>query len=280
MAEETTSVGDKLTEFRTVYLRAIAQAWIDPKFRAEFLENPSRALQATFQFEWPWDSIVLRVKAHDKFVWTGSDWAWPANEEDSLTLYIPEAVKSPPTSSTHDPILPEEQARALADYYKQRPSLFGTSRDSASSGANKTNTSHQLLQGASWEFSGDSALIGGFMPDARGFLNLEVALVSAMAKAWANTQFRRILFEDTCLALKSVRGYKTPWNMKVRFQPDPAASWNAGTAQTPGASRWRVLTPHALELCLPTAPQDARDQAIGLATYNATGAEYPFTCCA
>jgi hypothetical protein len=37
--------------------------------------------------------------------------------------------------------------------------------------------------------------------------------------------------------------------------------------------------PHTLKLYLPSKPRSLESEPVALAAYNASGAEYPFTCC-
>lgn len=53
-------------EFRTIYLRAIAQAWVDPKFSTHLTSDPTGALQSQFGYHWPWgNACTLIIKPSD-----------------------------------------------------------------------------------------------------------------------------------------------------------------------------------------------------------------------
>ena len=100
--------------------------------------------------------------------------------------------------------------------------------------------------------------------------------MSAMAKAWDNEAFGKLLLgDDPTAALASIRGYSAPWALRLLVKNDETARWDESSKEG-----WSALSKHELRLNLPAAPAPVADQSVALAAYNSTGAEFPFTCCA
>ncbi|HKO48751.1 MAG TPA: BMA_0021/BMA_0022 family TOMM bacteriocin [Polyangiaceae bacterium] len=284
----------QLMKFRTVYLRAIALAWLDKEFKGSLQGDARRALHDAFHFEWPWTDLELKVRAEDEFEWIGNNWIWPAKQEDKLTLRIPlspagvarQNSKGGSLGSSPDHRGKPSAGPALAAYYYQRPSLLNGLPKASSIANNNFSVcfTHHFARHVAYgcvseepSMSGNDPLNLGFLPSSIGFANFEVALVSAMAAAWVNPNFAKALQNNPIAILRTIRKYSPPWNMIISIENDEAASYVAD-ARNPGQGTWEHLSPHSLELCLPAAPKHS-EQAIALAAYNATGAEYPFTCC-
>lgn len=272
---------DQLLDFRTAWLRAVAHAWMDMKgFGKELMEHPTEAITKV-DGAWLWEKdIELRVEKAPQLQWIGDNWVWPKdlNKEEHLTLYVP----------LRPNIEPEYHAAALADYYTARPSLFGNgaSPDVVSSLFDPSifNSWNSVLAEQI-----DAPLLGsriasrepphgGFVPNQVSFLDFGVALLSIMAKAWENENFAALIVQDENVveALSTVRGYRPPWKLNLAIRDDEQARWHEKAVL---AHRWEPLRPHELVLHLPEPPQEPREQSIALAAYNATGAEFPFTCC-
>jgi ribosomally synthesized peptide (two-chain TOMM family) len=280
---------DALMSFRTAYLRAIAMAWIDPKFMARLTDKKQgarKAMESVPQFEWPWgDSLELFVRLEKdpqaQLVWVGDDWVWPTakGHKDELLLRVPLDPKSAGVSDA-------KRALALADYYRQRPTVFGDGAWSTSNamlrsaGGNPTLFAEALFQLApavgDRQFAGHAPLPNGFMPDQNGFLNLGVALLSVISRAWEYPRLIEVLLDEPAVTLQSVRGYKTPWDLEIKVENDRYARWSESAGDD---KPWKPLKPHRLTLTLPTRPETQTHHPLALAAYNATGAEYPFTCC-
>jgi ribosomally synthesized peptide (two-chain TOMM family) len=262
----------------------VALAWKERRFVKELEDDPKAALFDKFKFRWPWPSaLTLAVNVDEGLRWAGDDWVWPSDNEDSLTLYLPISKGRPKHES--------DRALALAGYYAQRPSIFGTAGGGGSTprgqslvtsaGLDVTDTgglplSNFLLSSAPVRFSGNGPPPDGFTPSSGSFADFEVILISALAKAWNNEAFAELIQSDTSLsiALQTIKGYTSPWRLILRILDDETATWN------PEQMIWAKLTPHVLALNLPDRPPAVSDQPIALAAYNSTGAEYPFTCCA
>jgi hypothetical protein len=312
----------QLLAFRTTWMRCIATIWsqmeaassteptdsalyqkmrLDKDVKAATKNNNAgKTLALTFTpFQWPWpDTLNLFVQRFgdepEQLRWIGDDWAWCEKNADFLLLRLPLR----PKVSAKTPLDPKYFVRALADYYHQYPSIFGTvgggggtprgvslvtsaALDVADAPA--LSISDYLLSSSPVRFGGHAPPPGGFIASAGGFLNLEVVLVSALAKAWGNLNFADLLDSTkkqvtlttpasalTGAALSTIRGYTSPWRL---VEDDPTIQWDE-------TSGWHDPTPHLLGLNFPEKPQSFSDLSVALASYNSTGAEFPFTCCA
>jgi ribosomally synthesized peptide (two-chain TOMM family) len=274
---------DSLLEFRTVWLSAIAKAWIEPSFRQVLLTSSptEKVLSDTFLYPWPWqDTLTLRVVDAEGFEWVGDDWIWPSATPagEGLTLYVP---LEPPTGSSSHPLSPEEQATALADYYRLRPSLLTATGPLKDWGFNVSSAFLDHLKAPPSPIvatqHGSPEPQGGFVPNDAEFANFEVALLYAISKAWENSAFRRYLQDSPQFAIASCHGYHPPWPLPLRIQNDTGARWQPHSKDP--FRKWQNLSPTVLTLSLPQKPEEVREYGIALAAYNATGAQYPFSCC-
>jgi ribosomally synthesized peptide (two-chain TOMM family) len=268
---------NKLMEFRTTYLRAVAEAWADPAFHHQLTTKGQtiHALEQRFAYQWPWNGVCdLEVSHHAKhFEWLGDEWIWSKYLFESLTLSLP--LHAPPQAKS---MAHGTQAMALADYYRQRSSLF-----SDDWGQDPDPDKHGGIDARPAVSPGSGAPIGGFVPGDQSFETFKLVLLAAIAKAWTDDEFKRKLEIDSATALHSIRGYTLPWEMTIRIQHDENARWHAASKSPDGQethrSRWTFGEPHTLKLYLPTRPSVPASEPIALAMYNAAGAEYPFTCC-
>lgn len=285
----------KLLEFRTTYLRAIAKAWTDPEFRAALMSRPIEVLDEKFGYVWPWKmECALEIKdAAGRFEWNGSEWIYLGDLLESLTCYLP-----------LDPVvITGNRSIALADYYQQRPALFSdkgigmqdpgrdsmpqgdpildasviSDKDSAILDDLKDLENLQKRRGLSVRGpSGSGERPPRLMPADEEFTAFQVALIAAMAKAWIDPLFKNRLLNNATDALTAIRNYKVPWDLTIQVKEDTWSKWNVEK------SCW-VFDPQrpnaVLKLFLPPKPTDISSEPLALAMYNATGAEYPFTCC-
>jgi ribosomally synthesized peptide (two-chain TOMM family) len=270
---------NQLMLFRTIYLRSIAEAWANPSFRSDLLTDAVAAMRNYFGFAWRWGSICSLTVFEDRrsLRWIHDRWVWSRNTGEGLTLNVP--LSPPPGTSA------AQQSRALADWYRQRSSLFsddwGTPygpdgpQQSAPPGAG------QALPDVG---TGSPAPDGGYMPSSEDFASFKVVLLAAIAKAWGDERFRQKLQIDATTALRDIRGYELPWDLGIYLCDDPAATWKSPDPGNPPdhhQSYWTNETPHALKLLLPAKLDqvDVTCEPVALAMYNAAGAEYPFSCC-
>jgi ribosomally synthesized peptide (two-chain TOMM family) len=289
---------EQLLSFRTVWLQAVAQAWVDDGFKKNLMDpgGAEAALLSKFGYQWLWGTVRFKVREEESFVWKNDrsglcshrrvavrslglpkkisfkrhwDWAVVEQHPECLLLRLPLSA---------DGIDPEDQSRALADFYKSQPTLFGNSGGAAAAVAalpaphaaavapqTAMNRSYDRLETSPYE---------KFIGPANEFANFQVALISFIARCW---QTNRRPSTDKGLEKRLFRGvldnYCIPWDMLLKIEHDPTTHWDRN-AQT-----WTTPAPHELQLSLPMKPAEPRDFAVALAAYNATGAEFPFSCC-
>ncbi|WP_437327089.1 BMA_0021/BMA_0022 family TOMM bacteriocin [Sorangium sp. So ce381] len=257
---------NQLMEFRSTYLRAIAEAWADPNgFGKELTgDNPTSVLKDRFGYIWPWPrTCELQIaRADEDFRWIHDEWVWPSDLLDCLTLRLPLAPKRsaarPGYDGLREDLRPEDYSRALGDYYRQRPSLFSDqwireydqhgvhARPQDKGGGSNLRADHGVQHVGRRErgrepggccHEGEQAgqervglhsgpPAGGFVPDDSSFAELNVVLLAAVAKAWSDEEYRRALKNDLASALRTIRGYRLPWTMSLRVEEDGAALWH------------------------------------------------------
>lgn len=283
----------ELMNFRTMFLRAVAQAWADPEFRKQLLAAPEQALWAYFQYRWPWPNAceLQVVDSKHRFNWTHNEWVWSNALHEDLFVYVP---------LDPDAIDAKDHAVALADYYRARESLFQDDwgehdnpnpqipqceKPSVPRPTPRLNERERMEQGQSSGFgviSEQTPLPAeGLVPSDNDFAAFQVALLAAMGRAWQDLEYRELLQRDAIKALAAIRGYKLPWDIGLRVQHDPGARWNPPHLQSNRPicqSYWSLPRKAILRLALPERPERLVSEPIALAMYNATGAIYPFTC--
>lgn len=265
MTQTQTRTQNQLLEFRTMFVRAVAEAWADPVWGAALTaKGGARSLAVLNErfsdYHWPWKGVWdLRV-VESGSRWVDHEWIWPSTLPESLTLFLPLFP-----SEANGIGSPAKRARALADYYQQRPLLFADTLPLLYSPRGPA-----VSEAAAEGFGLDH----GLMPSDRDFTEFKIALVAAVARAWADPAYLDVLTTNATIALNRIPHYKVPWDLAVRVQHDDKISWS----ETAGWS-WDCMTPNILMLYLPPAPTEMNSQPLALAMYNAAGAKYPFTCC-
>lgn len=265
MTATQTRTQNQLLEFRTMYVRAVAEAWADPEWgHALTAHRGAKSLAVLKQrfsdYHWPWAGVwELRIVKSES-QWVTHEWIWPSTLPESITIYLP--LFPSETNGIGDPAL---RARALADYYQQRPLLFADTLPLIYSPRDRDGIV-TAAEGA--------GLDHGLMPSDRDFTEFKIALVAAMAKAWADRSYLDVLTTNATVALNRIPNYTVPWDFAIRVQNDEKISWS----ETEGWS-WNSMSPNILTLYLPPAPTELNSQPLALAMYNAAGAKYPFTCC-
>lgn len=262
---------DAFTQFRTAWLRAIATAWVKNQ-EADLIANPKK-----YMGTWPddWNRLDLVVHPEPHLLWVGDSWSWviektPTGEtrEDSLLVYLPISTAIPEA----------ERPIALAAYYAGRASIFSKGTPEPSHGrvprtAGTTTLSTEHPIGAVF-YPPPGPNPNGLFPSPTSFSDFSVALISALAQAWADENFAKRLVQDPKSTL--ARNFKMPWAMNIAIQDDPGPQWNSVEGNWDFTSEKN----NELTLCLPAKPKGGGNkQTVALAAYNATGAEYPFTCC-
>ncbi|HEY1690564.1 MAG TPA: BMA_0021/BMA_0022 family TOMM bacteriocin [Polyangiaceae bacterium] len=256
---------DDLMQFRTVHLRAVARSWSDPAFKSRLVADPKGTLKSEFGFDFPWPFLDL------KFGTNGPHWdpqntgGWfgtsaPATSTaSSITLILPvdasriTVTSSASSSGTSGPFTPADRAKALSDYYQQRPTLFGA-KPAPTGGVIMPQQSFELGLG-SW----------------KDFLEFGGVTLRAIALAWARPEFATQVQDDALAALQAWLGYTCPWNLRIVVATQ-AFTWARDRGE------WTNLPNNVLEVDLPETPK-VDFQPVALTAYNNTGSAYPFTCC-
>jgi ribosomally synthesized peptide (two-chain TOMM family) len=245
---------DDMMRFRTSYLEAIARAWVDEKFFHAMTDKNAKGYDGWRFLRRPrphWNvelAFGVDTLPGNGFrpELTGS-WVGP---KALLSLCFPQA-----------PVI-EQQAEALAAYYKAMPSPFGQGHPSADPWDEREQ--HQQPLGDSDGSAGSGM---GHWSDA---LVLGGTLVRALALSWSEPLFCEQFFGGRALdALQNWLGYTLPWNMDLQAEPARDMKWN-GRAWTP-------MPRNRLTLWVPNRPE-TKHRALALAAYNQTGDAYPLTC--
>ncbi len=104
---------DQLTEWRSVWLKAVALSWKDPAFKQELLADARRALEVYFDYTLPTsvDLKVVEPASPDTMGWRqrGGQHAW--------SLPLPKLEMALPPKPKDDNL----QAVALASYDPHHP---------------------------------------------------------------------------------------------------------------------------------------------------------------
>jgi ribosomally synthesized peptide (two-chain TOMM family) len=271
---------DKLMLFRTIYLRSVAEAWANKDFHKKLIHDPVSAMREFFGFEWPWPHVCeLRVEETTQFEWIGDDWVWTPCQGESLTLRVPLEPRG---------IEPSQRAMALADFYRQRSSIFTDDWDTQYGPDGPKHPEAKHGESVSTGFGGElgpgsGPPAGGYVPGPEVFANFKVVLLAAIARAWEDSKFRRKLELDTATGLHAIREYELPWKLLIRVVDDVGAKWNPPGDQTKHPRKHQSFWSHdkknVLRLLLPSQPDEPACEPLALASYNATGAQFPFTCC-
>ncbi len=228
--------------------------------------------------------------------WIKNQWVWSRQRGEGLTLYVP-------LSYAMTNIKADQRGMALADWYRQRSSLFSDDWGTVYNASGPQQTPPQSAsQTPKQPPSGDLDFVvseapavsshspapeGGYLSGSQDFESFKIVLLAAIAKAWEDDDFCTKLQIDAATALSKIRSYELPWDLGIEIRDDTWGSWTPpdSTAKAgSGQSFWSwssvaaTQTKHQLTLYLPPAP-DVDSQPLALAMYNAAGAEYPFTCC-
>jgi ribosomally synthesized peptide (two-chain TOMM family) len=276
-AAEIPSSTDALLAFRALWLRAIAEAWTNEAFKNELLHSGAaeQVLCKWFpHYKWEWNGVLtLKVVDGKEMKWIGDNWIWPvaAKNGEGLKVYVP---LKPPKNATQD-----QYPAALADYYRKRPSLLVS--DDQLSGWSLGSLDGSLAGGVAGANGSPGGAFtfaptpkGGFVPQGTDFANFEVALVYAMSRAWESVEFREYLQTNEKLAIASCHGYRAPWMLPIKIADAAELEWKQKERT------WTGFRANELTVGLPQAPVELNERGVAIAAYNATGAQFPFTCCA
>jgi ribosomally synthesized peptide (two-chain TOMM family) len=253
------------------------------------VSDAAAALKQRFGYEWYWhESCELKLeKPPQSYEWVGDQWVWPTVMDEVLTLRVPLDPKKIGISD-------ELQGEALADYYRQRPSLFDDSPQGAGKQPRPAIQPTEAMPSRAMMLTRADAVGnptpapaipgGSFIPASNVFSSFTVALVAAMGRAWGDQNFQRTLLINSVTALAQIAGYNPPWEFRIAICEDTTSTWQKSTSGRgePSNSKWLFTQKHTLQLFIPAKPPATVPscEPLALAMYNATGAAFPFTCCA
>lgn len=304
--KNATDFSSQIFSFRTAYLRAVAKASMDLKFREDIIskrgeppKNVLPILRTQFGYSGTWNlSLVIRDdprRAPRLDPVKGITVARPYLTE-SITVFIPDRPKD---------VGVEEQMKRLAVLYQDiNDWLLGVHQPAVITPVSPDRPDRELDADAAFSRPGRYDL-GDTVTQFTSFV---AALFNAVALAWTNARFMQLLTNPdpspreaqpgaTVALLRDWLGYSYPWDLDLHVRTAPYAEYFE--APPPGSKdkpankkypRWEI-TPPTLSLTLPwmTGALDAKDEVkanlqnpgvamMGLALYNTDGAGYPFTC--
>ncbi len=236
-------------QLRAAYLRAIARAWRDPNYQERLVEaSRTEALGALpileqdFEFQFPFKvKFAIDDKQGSRPTWTPVGTRGWFGYADMFEVFLPEK-----------PERVDQHAAVLARYCAEFPSLLGASKR-RSYGQAKAEVYPEV------EAPADFAEFG-------------VITSRIIALAWSDERFASTLFDsvDARQLVQDSMDYIIPWNFRLKFSRVPGPSSNED-------AYWQSFPDSTITVYLPQTPE-LDVEAIALAAYNDTGAQYPFTC--
>jgi len=265
---------DAMMEFRTTYLRAIAEAWRDKSgaYLKALQKDPIKQLQTIDGYVFPWD-VVLEIESvsSKESLWSPENAGGWVGRNALISIWLP-----PPPDDQ------EDWGRAWAAYYDEFPSFLGTRKAVSESTKSGKAQSGPLRE---------SYPLG--MGNWKDFLEFTAVIMRLIAVAWRDPQVRQELKQvdgkpNGVTILNKWLGYNMTWNMDVEFKlsgwdsnspkKDKDCRWNGECWPTPRPNSCR----NGLRFYIPNRPAEPASpptiQAIALSAYNVTGDQYPFTC--
>lgn len=245
---------------RSAYLKFIAATWAirdregEKAYRARLENLVARdggilpILRNEYGLNFTWQVCLKIATGEAQPEWDSQREMW-VGTEDAFTIYIPSAPR------------PEVQAQLLANYYMLRPTILG-------SGGADSSTEQQDPEQVRRHSQNEGAPADP-IPDS--FTEFGIVTMRAIARAWQNEKFRKLLTGhgkdlpvDARECLQAYMDYMVPWNFKLYFKEC--------------GDDLERLPPNEITLYFPDKPEDPRIEATALAAYNGTGPQYPFTC--
>lgn len=277
------STSNTLLNFRTAYLRFVANAWgytggVDGYLADKFNATNQNDIYITenilnnIEFKQllpgytkgsdlslPWTAQVkVRYDLKNGPEWDPGVTAGWSGPNDNFEILLP-----PKPGQGQD-----QYDMALAAYFQQFPTLLGHKRNSVT------------------EVDGSAA----------NFVEFGNVIMQAIAQSWSEDRFngvignnedeytfRELLLDNGIKTLSRFYGYNNPWNFDVKFLKaeeiiNPAPYWDGD--RWAGGELYNTII-----LNMPNKPEADNCsrmndvvRPVALATYNANGAHYPFTC--
>lgn len=271
------SSSNTLLNFRTGYIKFIANAWADPEGELDYLKKylnvkevkkdiyltsnildcpEFTSLLPAGSDSLPWTAkVCLLLDPKTGPTWSESATAGWLGAYDNFTIVLPPA-----------PADKDQYEAALAAYFQMFPTFLG----------------HDY---------GKSEVNGS----AADFVDFGNVLLQAIAQSWSNQKFNGYIdgkeseytFKELLIAngvdcLTRFYGYNNPWNFSFVFKEAECVEWKPGENNEAGKWDDEEQLYNTIILSLPNKPASKKDDdvvgAVALASYNASGAHYPFTC--
>ncbi len=230
---------------RTAYLRAIARAWREPDYLGKLLQHSQDRrgvldlFEEQYKFKFPFN-IQFQIAADEgtRPVWEPVGANGWFGFADSFTVYLPEKPKDK-----------EHEADMLAEYCFRFPTMLGQPTNEYS------------------EAPPDFAAFG-------------VVTSRILALAWLKDDYRAMLYaaEDARQLVQDSMDCIIPWNFTLKFKEFPLPDAGFGGLHWLNDVYWGMFPYTEILVNLPVAPRTPELNAVALAAYNDTGAQYPFTC--
>ncbi|MBT0569634.1 BMA_0021/BMA_0022 family TOMM bacteriocin [Curvibacter sp. CHRR-16] len=275
----TSVPGEPLLQFRLAYLRLLAKTWRDERFRKEIFSKPvpggsmtediQDKLITNFGCTTKWPNLRVQLYAsHDPAQavrWSYKDAVGWIGPNDLFVITLPNCP---------DDSQKKYMAEALAAYYQNFPTVLGPALSTMSSPHSHGIGSPQPT----------AMGIPGGGPDS--FLAFGSVILRAVILSWTNKEFFHELIHanDAVPSLAKWFGFSMPFNFFIKFEHNPSSDYNWSYNASSQTWGWNMGTPEApviwnkVVLNYPTCPDDEEIRPVALATYNNTGAAYPFTC--
>lgn len=295
---------DSLFELRLAWIKSVSRIWSEASDDSsmfsnelvkenfnEYSENSFGAMGVLNHFNLfnnPWQ-IELHIKTSEKApYWNPGDGTYQVSnpqEIEQVLIYIPDAPA-------------ENATQAIADYYASAPSIFGFFGDSNSNAGDVfslANSENNAISTPSNDFSANSSSRFSIGANTGTMYEFGAMLADAVSLSWINKEFRNSLVTENPLdkdtkninvdmigkaqkALKEAFNYDFPWNFDLIIAVDDKAEYKKDDQSGTGF-KWSTNKCSRLVLVVPEAPKSLNDYGpIALASYNAGGARYPFSC--
>ncbi len=122
------------------------------------------------------------------------------------------------------------------------------------------------------------------IPDYAAFLEFNEVYLRAIALAWKDETFKKMLLKDAGKAIEAYFNYRCPWSIDLsareltKEEKKKGGGWHPSTDTHAGF--WR-LPVNVFSFNIPPKPKDidSTEEAIAMAAYNDSGPTYLFTCC-
>jgi len=243
---------DSLIDFRLVYMRLLAESWVDESFKTKLLqaEDIMELLRADsskpYYYDSPWEYIKVKLIASDYIKWLPMETAGWISPDDYFIINIP-------SRPDHD-----QRVQALAAYYQHFPTFLGKTK--------------QRKDGHNESFNSAIADLG---IDPTPFLEFGGITLRTIALAWHNPGFLGELTmagKDATPVLSKYFGFNNTWNFNLQFVEASKFKWEEKNQE------WENIPQNIVMMHYPPKPEEEIYWPIALTAYNNTGPAYPFTC--